>query len=169
MSPAGPNGRSLIRLAPRCSASRRVLSWLVGRGHLSAESILLVLAEREHHTDDEINENRHSSKRPQPRTVATSHEAPYRAALRVTAPYPPILTPSRMSFALTTTDSDTTARFRCNSSRPDLSRPATRTLATRGRPSRCADGASVSARTPETAAADDPCKHYGVERGQLHR
>ena len=50
-----PNDRSLIRLALMLCIEHND-EWLVGRGDLSAESISLVLAGRDDHTDNEINE-----------------------------------------------------------------------------------------------------------------
>jgi putative transposase len=50
-----PDDQSLIRLAGMLCIEQND-EWLVGRRYLSAESISLVLAERDDHTDHEINE-----------------------------------------------------------------------------------------------------------------
>ena len=50
-----PNDRSLIRLAGMLCIEQND-EWLVGRGYLSAESISLVLAGPDDHTDNEIKE-----------------------------------------------------------------------------------------------------------------
>ncbi len=50
-----PDDRSLIRLAGMLCIEQSD-EWLVGRGYLSAESISLVLADRNNHTDKETKE-----------------------------------------------------------------------------------------------------------------
>jgi len=50
-----PDDRSLIRLAGMLCIEQND-EWLVGRGYLSAESISLVLAGPDDHTDHEIKE-----------------------------------------------------------------------------------------------------------------
>jgi len=50
-----PDDRALIRLTGRLCIEQSD-EWLVGRGYLSAESISLVLAGPDDHTDNEINE-----------------------------------------------------------------------------------------------------------------
>src|SRR5688572_22920346 len=50
-----PNDRSLVRLAGMLCIEQND-EWLVGRGYLSAESISLVLAGPDDHTDNQIKE-----------------------------------------------------------------------------------------------------------------
>ena len=52
---AGPRGLGVIRLAGMLCIEQND-EWLVGRGYLSAESISLVLAGPDDHTDKEIKE-----------------------------------------------------------------------------------------------------------------
>ena len=50
-----PDDQSLIRLAGMLCIEQND-EWLVGRGYLSAESISLILADRDDHTDKKIKE-----------------------------------------------------------------------------------------------------------------
>ena len=62
-----PNDRSLIRLAGMLCIEQND-EWLVGRGYLSAESISLVLAGPDDHTDHGSRRRHPRTKRPEPPT-----------------------------------------------------------------------------------------------------
>ncbi len=52
-SASSPDDRALIRLAGMLCIEQNA-EWLVGRGYLSAESISLVLAEQDDHTNNNM-------------------------------------------------------------------------------------------------------------------